>query len=161
MSDLTIFVSTFNRIDTLTNCLNSLKRQSRPKRIVIVDNGSRDPTAIALLKRLEKKHTVYWLPAIEDVPEDPTDVSHHGGHGMQAVQRNVSEAFRLEWERKPTRWYGMTDADLTLDSRAVMMVHDTNQLTGPAVRAFHRRHPEYRREDCTFDSGLAALWPLS
>ena len=46
-----------------------------------------------------------------------------------------------------------------LRPQPVVMIHDTNRLTGEAVSRFHRRNPEFIREDCTFDSGLAALWP--
>lgn len=42
---------------------------------------------------------------------------------------------------------------------AVMMVHDTINLTGTAIETFLNWTP-YRREDCLFDSGVAALWPL-
>lgn len=149
MSDLTIFVSTFNRIDTLINCLASLQRQTRPKRIVIVDNGSTDPTAIALLKSYEKKYTVYWFPAIEDVPENSEGVSHHGGHGMQSVERNITRAFQAEQERtQNTDWYAMTDADLTLDGPPysldayIWLAQGINCAVGPHLRLnVHRNYP--------------------
>lgn len=149
MSDLTIFVATFNRIDTLERCLTALERQRHPKRIVIVDNGSWDPTAVTLLKRLEKQYTVYWLPRIEDVPEDSDGITSHGGHGMQAVQRNVSEAFRLEWENEPRpRWYGMTDADVCLDGPResldiyMELAAEIGRAVGPHLKLnVHRNYP--------------------
>lgn len=116
MSDLTVFVSTFNRLGTLERCLEYLERQSHPKKIVIVDNGTWHPAAVLYLRRLESRYTVYYMPKIEDVPAVDGDDGAHGGHSMQAVQRNVSECFRREWEQDRTvKWYGMTDADVHLD----------------------------------------------
>lgn len=116
MSDLTIFVSTFNRLGTLQNCLAYLERQQARKRIVIVDNGSDHPSAVSYLELLAEDYPVYWMPRIEDVPPQAGGENAHGGHSMQAVQRNVSECFRREWETQPRpRWYGMTDADVWLD----------------------------------------------
>lgn len=116
MTDLTVFVATHNRLDTLERCIETLECQEHPKRIVIVDNGSWNPSAVAYLKALEKQYTVYWMPRIEDVAAEDGDEQAHGGHGMQAVQRNISKAFAEEWNRpQRPRWYGVTDADVHLD----------------------------------------------
>lgn len=47
-----------------------------------------------------------------------------------------------------------------LDPAAVMVIHDTINLTGTAIFEFMTRGT-HRREDCLYDSGLAALWPLA
>lgn len=61
--------------------------------------------------------------------------------------------------------YGVVLAELeevsALDSDAVIMVHDTIKYTGGAVATFCESHPKYAREDCLYDSGLAALWPIA
>lgn len=112
-SELTVFVGTFNRTDTLKRCLDSLERQEYPTRIVIVDNGSRDAAALQLLDQLEDRYTVHRLPGADDVPEQPVPRGSHGGHGMMTVQRNYTEAFQREGMK--TRWFAVCDADSAPD----------------------------------------------
>ena len=148
MSDLTVFVSTFNRIDTLTACVAALEAQERPKRIVIVDNGSRDPSAVRLLDELAEDYMVYRYPAIEDVPAEEGDDAKHGGESMSAVQRNISRAFREEWDagRRPP-WFGVTDADVSVDGRAdsldvfIRLAEKTGRAIGPHLQV--NAHPNY------------------
>lgn len=45
--------------------------------------------------------------------------------------------------------------------KAVLLVHDTVNLTGMAISDFVARSPGYERKDCLSDSGIAALWPRS
>lgn len=84
------------------------------------------------------------------------------------------ESIRLHGELNPNQAlfyldgnhsYGVVLAELeevsALDSDAVIMVHDTINYTDPAIDSFVTDHPKYEREDCLFDSGLAALWPLA
>lgn len=84
------------------------------------------------------------------------------------------ESIRLHKELGPERAlffldgnhsYGVVLAELeevaALDPGAVMMVHDTILYTGEAISTFHRSNARYKREDCLYDSGLAALWPLA
>lgn len=146
MTDLTVFVSTFNRIDTLTSCIAALERQTHPKRIVIVDNGSSHPDGIRLLDSLP--YTVYRLPRIEDVPAEEGDEDAHGGESMQAVQRNVSEAMRREWETQPhPDWFAVTDADVWVDGATdsldayIELAESTGRAIGPHLRL--DTHPNY------------------
>ena len=115
--DLTVFIGTFNRTDTLASCIAYLESQRRPLKIVIVDNGSRDEMAIHLLERLEfKGYPVYWMPNIDHYEASAGDEGEHGGATMQAVAANYQEAMRREWEtqRRPD-WYAVCDADTWLD----------------------------------------------
>ncbi len=93
-----------------------------------------------------------------------TPIHAHQGFGLQV-------SIRLCAELKPARPLFFLDGnhsfeavfeELTVISDeepgAVLMVHDTNNLTGTAIKAF-LNNALYRREDCTFDSGVAALWP--
>lgn len=149
MTDLTIFIATFNRIDTLDRCLSSLERQRRPKRIVIVDNGSQHPAAIKYLDQMEDRYTIYRLPRIEDIPEEDGNDGAHGGQPMQAVQRNLSEAFRRELANNPQPpWFGITDADVHLDGDPASLdtyIHLAEKLDraiGPHLKLnVHRNYP--------------------
>ncbi len=46
------------------------------------------------------------------------------------------------------------------EPRAVMLIHDTNKLTGSAVREFLWHSAGYTPEEEITDSGMMALWPL-
>src|SRR5262245_41131756 len=138
---LTVFVSTFNRTTTLTRCLESLKRQSMPHRVVIVDNGSTWKDAQDLLSDLSWEHPVYFMPDINDVPVEDGDWEAHGGHSMQAVQRNVQECMHSEWVRRERpELMAVTDADLDLDGDPdslnvyAHLSWELNRAVGPHLR---------------------------
>jgi len=60
---LTIFIGTFNRLDTLERTVDSYKKFKTPHELVIVDNGTDHPKCLELLGRLEKRvKKVYSLP---------------------------------------------------------------------------------------------------
>lgn len=148
MTDLTIFVGTFNRLDTLRRCVENLERQNYPKKIVIVDNGSTWDKAVGYLNALETKYTVYRMPGAKDAPEQPYDAGQHGGHGMMTVQRNYSEAFRLECETGESRWFAVCDCDTAPDGPidSLAMYVYLAQVTGCAVGPHlnlntHRNYP--------------------
>jgi glycosyltransferase involved in cell wall biosynthesis len=141
MTDLTVFVGTFNRTDTLTRCIEYLQAQRRPVKVVVVDNGSRDRQAKTLLDELAAAHTVYRMPAIEDYAAAEGDDEAHGGATMQAVARNYQEAMRLEWENEPRpAWYAVCDADTWLDGHPdsldvyVRLARSLNRAVGPHLR---------------------------
>lgn len=122
---------------------------SHEKRVVIVDNGSRHPEAVSYLERLTDRYTVYRMPDIHDVPVLPGDWEAHGGHPMQAVQRNLSEAFRLELEAgNSSAWFGVTDADVHLDGSPdsldayMELATEIDYAVGPHLRLnAHRNYP--------------------
>ena len=117
MSDLTVFVGTFNRTDTLARCLLNLRVQDYPLRVVIVDNGSKDEAAIAYLDDLSSRYKVYRLPPNEEVETTEEHESAHGGRTMSAVQLNYSEAFRQEYEAgRWSKWFAVCDCDTAPDS---------------------------------------------
>ena len=68
---------------------------------------------------------------------------------MQAVQRNVQECFRMEWERDSTvKWYAMTDADVHLDGREdsldryIQLAEGIGYAVGPHLRLnVHDNYP--------------------
>lgn len=149
LTDLTIFVGTFNRLETLERCIENLERQDFPLRIVIVDNGSKDQAAIELLKILEHSYTVYWLPPNEEVETTAEDEAAHGGRTMSAVQRNYSAAFEAEWEAgRRTGWFAVCDSDTAPDespesiSRYVTLARETGYAVGPHLNLnIHRNYP--------------------
>lgn len=46
------------------------------------------------------------------------------------------------------------------EPEAVMVVHDTETLTGDTVREFASQHPTYRVETVRSHAGMMALWPF-
>lgn len=147
MSDLTIFVGTFNRTDTLKRCLDNLAAQDYSARIVIVDNGSKNPAAKSLLDSLAHAFTVYRLPSIEDVPWQEGDDDRHGGQFMQAVQTNYSSAFRSEWDRGRRGWFAVCDCDTAPEhpqslSTYIRLAEGLGCAVGPHLTLdTHRNYP--------------------
>lgn len=125
MNEVTVFVSTFNRTDTLEKCLRSLRSQTARPRIVIVDNGTDYPPAVRYLEHLSQSHTVYTLPRV---------------FSMDQLTRNISKALRAEWQsQKRPRWYAVTDADIRLDrsgciSTYIQLARTTGFAVGPHLR---------------------------
>lgn len=99
---------------------------------------------------------------IEDIP-----VKKHRGYGLyeslrlHKIVEPQQALFFLDGNHSHDVVLGELEEIAFTDSDAVMMVHDTINLTGTAIEAFLRWHPQYEREDCNFDSGLVALWPLA
>lgn len=149
MSDLTVFVGTFNRLHTLARCLENLKTQDYPLRIVIVDNGSKHPAAIDYLDELASDYAVYRLPPNEEVETFPDDELAHGGRTMMAVQRNYSAAFSAEWDAgNRTRWFAVCDCDTSPDGppdsieRYVQLAEELDCAVGPHLSLnVHRNYP--------------------
>lgn len=146
MSDLTVFVGTFNRLDTLARCLDNLNAQTYPSRVVIVDNGSRHPAAKRYLDELASEYTVHRLPANEDVPPQPGDDLAHGGRTMQAVQHNYTAAFQQEWGNA-TRWFAVCDCDTAPEhpdslERYIQLAEELDCAVGPHLNLnVHRNYP--------------------
>lgn len=149
MSDLTVFVGTFNRLDTLENCLNNLYWQEPSPRVVIVDNGSTHPAAISLLDMLSSAYTVYRLPGNEDVETTEADERNHGGRTMSAVAYNYSAAFKAEREAgNDSEWFAVCDCDTAPDeseesiSAYLNLAKELGCAVGPHLNLnVHRNYP--------------------
>ena len=145
--DLTVFVGTFNRTDTLYGCIRYLEDQRHPVKIVIVDNGSKDPEAIRYMDELQDHHTVCWMPGIEEYEARAGDEGAHGGETMQAVAHNYQEAMRREWKtaERPS-WYAVCDADTWLDGHPysidayIELALRLNRAVGPHLKLNVGRH---------------------
>lgn len=139
--DLTVFIGTFNRLETLAGCIRYLEAQTRPVRIVVVDNGSRDEAALRYLDELARTHVVYGMPGIEEYAARAGDEGEHGGATMQAVAANYQEAMRREWETQPRpAWFAVCDADTWLDGHHdsldtyIFLAEKTGRAVGPHLR---------------------------
>src|SRR5258706_15673570 len=98
---VTIFVGTYNRLETLARSIASYRKFRTPHEIVIVDNGSSDPKCLALLERLEKKvKKVYWLPPCITYEE---------------TTLNFNIAFRDQYEGTGGEWFAVSEADVCFD----------------------------------------------
>ncbi len=127
-------------------CIRNLEMQDYPLRIVIVDNGTKDPAARKYLEGLPYK--VYWLPPNEEVETFPEDADAHGGHTMQAVMRNYSAAMRQEWLFGEAEWFAVCDCDTAPDgdlssiTRYVELAQEIGRAVGPHLSLnVHHNYP--------------------
>ncbi len=101
---LTVFVSTFNRLDTLERTVTSYRRLDTPHELVIVDNGTDHPKCVELLERIAKfpeVRKVYPLGKIKTMVE---------------LTENFNVAMRDVYaSAKETDWFAVTDADICFD----------------------------------------------
>lgn len=138
---ITVFLGTFNRLETLERTVLSYHRFKTPHELVIVDNGSDHPECQAFLRDLERNgrvKKVYRLPACETYPETTvnfneamTDQYHHGNAG---------------------KWFAVTDADVCFDGtdrRALEVYCRLARKLGTAVG------PHLR-----VDASIPAAYPL-
>lgn len=148
MSDLTVFVGTYNRTLTLMRCILNLEAQTHPLKIVIVDNGSKDINALRYLNELSLKYKVYRFPPNEEVEPKPGDEDAHGGTAMQAVMRNYSTAMENEWASEPRpAWYAVCDCDTSPEnpysiSHYLKIAEGLGVAVGPHLRLnVHQNYP--------------------
>lgn len=98
---ITIFVGTFNRISTLINTVLSYDKFVEPHEVVIVNNGTDDPGARAVLKMLRSRvKKVYDLPIC---------------NSMQDVTNNFNTAILDQFETDGGGWFAVTEADVSFD----------------------------------------------
>ena len=105
---LTVFIGTFDRLETLDRTVASYERLTTPHELVIVDNGTENRECREFLKTLAKEKRVkkvYNLPACVNM-EEATD--------------NFNVAIRDTFERggKDTDWYAVSEADVCFDGTA-------------------------------------------
>lgn len=130
---VTIFVSTFNRTDTLIRTLQSYLRFTTPYEVVIVDNGSTWDAARDLLDRLEESGGNYQVTAVKRYPLCGD---------LTAVARNIHRAVRWRYRAKHrTAWYAVTDADICFEGSSpdtlaayIEFFKRTDDAPGPHTR---------------------------
>ena len=151
MSDLTVFVGTFNRTDTLTRCFENLEAQDYPQRIVIVDNGSKDEAALSgCFDDLTTGYKVYRCPAIEDVPWQPREtMTAHGGqyHERRADRTTPRRSGRSGSRDAESKWFAVCDCDTAPEhpeslSTYVRLAEGLGCAVGPHLSLnVHRNYP--------------------
>jgi hypothetical protein len=101
---ITVFVGTFNRLETLERTLDSYEKLTTPHEIVIVDNGTDHPKCLELLGKLEKRvKKIYSLGRIST---------------MEELTDNYSIAMRDQFMTSEVQWFAVTDADICFEGSA-------------------------------------------
>lgn len=127
---ITIFIGTFNRLDTLERTIKSYEKFETEHELVIVDNGTDSRLCKAKLKRLEIENRsikqVYHLPACRSM-EEATD--------------NFNIAIRDQHETGKADWFAVTEADICFegtDPKAldvyVELAKELKTAVGPHLR---------------------------
>lgn len=100
---ITVFIGTFNRLDTLERTVDSYQHLSTPYEIVIVDNGSDHPASLALLGELEKRPEVKKVYSLGLVTS------------MEELTDNYNIAITDQYPRSKSAWFAVTDADISFE----------------------------------------------
>jgi hypothetical protein len=127
---LTVFIGTFNRLDTLSRTVASYRNLTTPHELVIVDNGTDDPDALKLLAELERLpevRKVYQLSKIDS---------------MQELTDNYNVAVSDQYKTSRRRdWFAITDADICFDGSSprsldayLKVARATGLAVGPHLR---------------------------
>lgn len=132
-AQVTVFIPTYNRIDTLERTLDSYRRFTTPYEIVVVDNGTSHPAALAVLEAAAGRPDVaqiYNLPKIRSLDD---------------LTRNVSRAMRDRYRQgTKTPWFAVSDADICFDGTSpealdayIRLAEATGKVPGPHTRVDH------------------------
>ena len=100
---LVVFVGTHERLTTLRRTVESFRQMTTPYEVRIVDNGSEDPRAVALLEELEgwpEVAKVYRLAKMAT---------------MQELTEHFNTAFRDTYKPGRDDWFAVTDADICFE----------------------------------------------
>lgn len=129
---ITVFLATYNRLDTLLRTVNSFRRFTTPYELVIVDNGTHHPKAVSLLERIAKRpdvRKVYTLPRVRDM-QGLTD---HFNVAIKDQNRMLRKGGH--------HWFAVTDADICWDRthpgalhQYVRLAKATGHSVGPHTR---------------------------
>lgn len=102
---VTIFVGTFNRLDTLRRSIDSLTRLTYPHEVVIVDNGTDHPECVALLEQLAARPLVKKVYPLGKV------------FSMQELTDNYNVAVADQYKAaRKGDWFAITDADISFEA---------------------------------------------
>lgn len=100
---ITVFIGTFNRIETLERSVTSYERFPNKLELVICDNGSDAPEAIEMLGKLEKHPLVkkiYSLPRV---------------YTMEEITNNFNVAVRDQFNIGGGEWFAISEADISFE----------------------------------------------
>ena len=93
-----IFVITYNRLHTLRRSLEAYNKLSTPHEIIIIDNGTNDPAALAYLQTLPYK--IYTLPKITI---------------FDNLKTNIVSGIVRYYEHNYAPFYAVSDCDICFD----------------------------------------------
>ncbi len=138
---LTIFLSTFNRLQTLTRTVESFRRLVTPHELVIIDNGSDHPDCVALLERLEQLPEVRKIYPLRKVAS------------MVELTENFNVALADQYaSASEGDWFAVTDADICFEGSSphslrayIYLAKALGFAVGPHLRV---------------DAGIPAGYPL-
>lgn len=126
---ITVFIGTFNRLETLERTIKSYKKFRTAHELVIVDNGTNDIACKAFLNRLRHENRIkeiYHLPACISM-EEATD--------------NFNIAIRDQYERFDSEWFAVSEADVCFDGTAanalqiyLALAKESRRPVGPHLR---------------------------
>ncbi len=130
---LLIFIATYNRIDTLARTIASFRTQTGvPYEVVIIDNGTDDHGALAMLaalERLPEVRTVYSLATVDS---------------MEALTDNYNVAIADQYDALASTeemWFAVTDPDICFDASDscsfaayLRLARRTGNAVGPHTR---------------------------
>jgi hypothetical protein len=127
---VTIFVSTYNRLTTLTRTLNSFKNFVDPYEVVVIDNGSTHPACQKLLEKIEKRRDVRRVYRLEKI------------FHMDELTLNINQAMRDRYDEPDCpEWFAVTDADICFEGSSpyclgayVSLARHTGKVPGPHTR---------------------------
>lgn len=127
---VTIFVSTYNRLDTLSRTLDSYRKFYTPYEVVIVDNGTDHPDCLALLSEVEERPEVRDIIALKKIPT------------IFELHDNITIAMKDRYKQKPCpKWFAVTDADICFDgshpdtlAKYIDIFKETEDAPGPHTR---------------------------
>lgn len=123
---ITVFIGTYNRLDTLERTVKSYSRFKTDHELVIVDNGTDDPLCIDMLHKLE--------PSVKKIYSLPKK------HDMDGATANFLIAME---DQKATggEWFAVTEADVSFErshpsslAMYIALAKHTGHAVGPHLR---------------------------
>jgi len=100
MAKVAIFVVTYNRLEILSQTIESYKRFTTDYEVVIVNNGTDNPKCVALLEELSKEHKIFTGPRI---------------FTMEALTENINNAVKDYYNNHSTPYFAVSDCDCCFD----------------------------------------------
>jgi hypothetical protein len=122
---ITVFIGTFNRLDTLERTIGSYRRFGDYE-LVIVDNGSWHPDCVRLLAEIEK------LPEVAKIYSLPASMD------MNDLSNNFVTAIDDWRSQTKSKWFAVSEADVSFDGADqgaldayVALAEETGRAVGP------------------------------
>lgn len=126
---ITVFIGTFNRLETLERSVTSYQAFEDELELVIVDNGTEHPRALEMLAKLEHYPLVkkiYSMPRV---------------YTMEAITDNFNVAVQDQYDTGDAEWFAISEADICFSKTApaaikayLMLAKDTGRAVGPHLR---------------------------